>query len=785
VLTYTIVSRAYVPHARVLARSYAQFHDEPLWALLIDDVAEEVDGTGEPFEVLRLSDLELDQREIHRMAMLFGGRLIAAIKPWVFQHFLQRGASSVFYIDSDFTVYDSLADLGQAATEHGVLVVPHVLNPIPRDGCKPDETMVLSVGTFNAGMFGVGPNHGGFLEFLMERLRRECRTDIEAMRVNEQRWLDFVPALFPHLVVRDAGVDVAPWNVHERHLSKVGGRYMAGNTPLRAFHFSGFDPRLPSVLSARDYWRRPRVQVGDEPALRELIDRYGRDLMEAGFDGSHRIPFAFDALPDGTTIPASLRALYEATLFESERDQTVSEPPDPFDRGETVAFGNWAEAAYADVGLDLPVSLQAQAGAKQSIAIDGSMPVAEAGRRGPAGLLQADPARKGFVGTCQKLLLERGHYQLSIDVSYDEHTGEVPSGLIVDLSIDRMVIACSEIPLDRPRPFIFEVDVSAELEPLALSAGAELRFVTYGGVEAIVNSVLVRRVGDESSEAAPVDWLREMAAASASSRVGNEIHHAPAQRGLIAMGPHWSLEAGSYRGVLTARLTTPPIDQEAFVLFVEALVHGHGVMLDTFRAVDLVEQRVEVAFTVSAEPGDRADVEIRLRGESDAGLVVQSIFVAAQDQSASDPAPPITDWLPALWVNEPSFRSGFAICSGAGAAGVIAMGPHWRLRRGAYVATAHLAVDDRSGSRRGHPVGSIEVLVDGSTIARQVVESKGRSETKGMQRTGGTRPYDLPFQVNGIDRDSDIEVRFVTAGIATLTISGLELRAVGSAVRPT
>src|SRR5664280_2450470 len=119
---YTIVSRAYVPQARVLARSFSEHHpDGQFWALLIDDVKREINEADEPFRALRLGDLDVDPAELHRMAMLFGNRLIAAIKPWAFEHFLRNGVESIIYIDSDFMIFESLQAVVDNATEHGVV----------------------------------------------------------------------------------------------------------------------------------------------------------------------------------------------------------------------------------------------------------------------------------------------------------------------------------------------------------------------------------------------------------------------------------------------------------------------------------------------------------------------------------------------------------------------------------------------------------------------------------------------------------------------------------------
>ena len=96
------------------------------------------------------------------MALLFRGNIMATIKPWVFQHFLSKGAEMVLYIDSDFMIFDNLENLAGNGDD-GVVLVPHVLSPVPRDGMQPDETTLLGSGMFNAGMFGVGIQHGGFL----------------------------------------------------------------------------------------------------------------------------------------------------------------------------------------------------------------------------------------------------------------------------------------------------------------------------------------------------------------------------------------------------------------------------------------------------------------------------------------------------------------------------------------------------------------------------------------------------------------------------------------------
>ena len=56
----------------------------------------------------------------------------------------------------------------------------------------------------------------------------------------EQRWIDSVPCFFEHAVLRDSAYGVGYWNLHARHLLRVGSGYAVDGAPLKCFHFAGF-----------------------------------------------------------------------------------------------------------------------------------------------------------------------------------------------------------------------------------------------------------------------------------------------------------------------------------------------------------------------------------------------------------------------------------------------------------------------------------------------------------------------------------------------------------------
>ena len=111
----TIVARNYLPHARVLAKSFRSNHpDGRMVVLVFDDLQREVDPAVEPFEIYRLDDLGMDVSEFHRMAMIYDIMEFAtSLKPWLLEAILDSGVSHVLYLDPDIEVFDSLDRLAE------------------------------------------------------------------------------------------------------------------------------------------------------------------------------------------------------------------------------------------------------------------------------------------------------------------------------------------------------------------------------------------------------------------------------------------------------------------------------------------------------------------------------------------------------------------------------------------------------------------------------------------------------------------------------------------------
>lgn len=341
----SISSMAYLAQARVLAKSFFRHHpDASLRVLVIDDLDGELTPGSEPFEVVQPSQLDLDVREYLRMATAYDAfELACALKPWLLEHLLNEGAGEVVYLDGDIEVHAPLDSLAAVAGEHGIALVPHALSPWPQDGQTPLESIVLRSGVFNGGCLAVGEKGRGFLKWWAARLRRDCIIDQANGLFVDQRWLDLVPALFDHGVVRDPGMDVAYWNLFEREVINQDGEYRVNDGPLRFFHFSGFSPEHPDRLS-QFAGERSRSPLGGQPAVAAMCRTYVEALGESGYWETSVRPYGYGRTAAGLTLDSRMRRAYRAALVQAEIGG--GEVPDhPFDGPGATAFLAWLQTA--------------------------------------------------------------------------------------------------------------------------------------------------------------------------------------------------------------------------------------------------------------------------------------------------------------------------------------------------------------------------------------------------------------------------------------------------------
>ena len=289
----------------------------------------------------RLSDLGLETAEIHRLAGIYDvTELSTSVKPLFLQRLMRVRGSAVLYLDPDIRIFGSLAAVPRLADEYGLVLTPHMTRPVPDNGRRIDDALyVLAAGVYNLGFAAVAPSAAPCLDWWWQQTRRHALNDVQQQMFTDQRWADYMPSLFSHHLLKDPGYNVAYWNLHERPLTRAQEHIYARNLPLRFFHFSGFDPRTPWLLS-RYQGDRPSILLSEHPVLAAVCEDYATALDRAGFSASSQRRYGWEMSADGLEMTGRIRRLYWSATVAAERGD-VPEPPDPFDATRPGAFTAW------------------------------------------------------------------------------------------------------------------------------------------------------------------------------------------------------------------------------------------------------------------------------------------------------------------------------------------------------------------------------------------------------------------------------------------------------------
>ena len=348
----TIATWDYVPQALVCLESFLAHHPGAEAHLVLAETREAVPALeraglrvsfAPSLGIPRFGDLAFKYSPLE---------LSTALKPFVLDQLLAgAGVRAAVYLDSDVLVLAPFDDARQQLERDDVLLTPHLLQPMPRDGLWPAEIDFLRCGSFNAGFVGVrkGEASGRFLPWWKERLEEHCFVDWEPGVFMDQKWMDLAHVLFPGVApLRHRGYNVAYWNLQERGAIRAdSGRWRVGATPLVLFHFSGLDRANPEGVS-RHQNRHRLASLGQDAA--SLFEEYvGRvERAESAAAGMTKRPYSFGAFSNGVRIAEAVRRLYRS-LGDRRFDLG-----DPFDAERKGGFYDWMTAAAGRLEAPLP-----------------------------------------------------------------------------------------------------------------------------------------------------------------------------------------------------------------------------------------------------------------------------------------------------------------------------------------------------------------------------------------------------------------------------------------------
>lgn len=295
-IAFTICSINYLAQAQTLGESLKATNPDITFFVGLVDRLDNI--RFDPAHRPAFSLIEIHQIGIDGFEEMCGRynitELNTAVKPFYFTYFWKNypEADKVIYFDPDIIVFRPLTSLLQKLDTADAVLTPHVLTPV-NDLKTPNELHHLNTGIYNLGFvaFRKSERSTGFVKWWEDKLRYECLIALCDGLFVDQNWMNFLPVFLENVhIERDPGYNAAYWNLHERAFSLQADTYYVNQaSPLVFFHYSGYDPARPDVLSKY----QDRFDIGKRPDLHGLFAYYGERLLANGQEYYRHFPCAY------------------------------------------------------------------------------------------------------------------------------------------------------------------------------------------------------------------------------------------------------------------------------------------------------------------------------------------------------------------------------------------------------------------------------------------------------------------------------------------------------------
>lgn len=307
----TIISSNYLPLARTMVQSYRRYHPDGRMFVLLLDRPNDTDLSGEPWETVYADELGLGD-ELKALRMLYDGyELSMALRPaFVLYLMREKGVEHLAMMDSDLYFTGKLEGADALLKEHAISICVSIRKPIPEDGFRPQDNDFILAGSLNGGFIICRKCDETIrtMEWLWGKLRKSSFYRPYEGFFGDQKWLDLWPSLMDTLgIIKRKEWNVACWNMHERPVTKENGVYRAGGVPMAFFHFSGYRPDEPDVLSMH----QNRYDIRALPAVHELAGTYRSELLGNGYDEWKERGYGWNSFENGVAVSGAIRRAYE------------------------------------------------------------------------------------------------------------------------------------------------------------------------------------------------------------------------------------------------------------------------------------------------------------------------------------------------------------------------------------------------------------------------------------------------------------------------------------------
>ena len=253
-LVFTICSNNYLAQAISLGASLLRHNPDYIFKIgLVDRRNEMIQYDQISYELVEVENIGISSFD-DMFKQYSITELNTAVKPFYFKYFfsLIPKIDRIIYLDPDIMVYSPFAELDKVLEENEIVITPHFTTPIDDDRFQAENDF-LNSGLYNLGFIALkkGIESQKLIEWWAKRLETKAFISFAKGMFTDQIWINFAPLFFDRVhILLHPGYNMAYWNLHERIL-KDSKMVIKKNIsyPLVFFHFSGFNPLRPDVLS--------------------------------------------------------------------------------------------------------------------------------------------------------------------------------------------------------------------------------------------------------------------------------------------------------------------------------------------------------------------------------------------------------------------------------------------------------------------------------------------------------------------------------------------------------
>jgi hypothetical protein len=251
-LIYTVCTANYLYQALTLGESLKKTNpDYELIIGLVDKLP--VTDFKIPYQIIPISEVE----EVNLAG--FKGEytvmeVATACKPvfglYLFEKF--PDLEKLIYFDTDLWITESVEPIEKNLDSYDIIITPHITQPIDLQE-EWNEKQFLNAGLYNTGFVGMkrSENTFKFLNWWKNHLKDYGYYDFCNGMGIDQLCVNFMPIFYDKVLIEySPAYNLAYWNIHERKVTFANEKYVVnGEENLMFFHFSGYTPDKPNLLS--------------------------------------------------------------------------------------------------------------------------------------------------------------------------------------------------------------------------------------------------------------------------------------------------------------------------------------------------------------------------------------------------------------------------------------------------------------------------------------------------------------------------------------------------------